>query len=86
MGREAFVAMGEGIGGEMKPTGFVAMCRCGSVVGAMDYERTDRKEAGRILGQWLRNGCTVVPRFSGSWSENIRACHCKQAGKELMGR
>lgn len=62
----------------MKPTGFVAKCQCGVSVGAMDYERTDRKEASRLLGKWLMDGCTIEPRFTGKWSEHIEACKCKE--------
>lgn len=59
-----------------KPSGFVAVCQCGQTVGAMDYNRTDNKEAGKILGKWLFDGCTVSPRFGGSWSVEINNCKC----------
>lgn len=59
-----------------KPTGFVATCKCGAVIGAMDYERTDRADAAKILGRWLMNWCTVSPRFSGRWSTHIEPCQC----------
>lgn len=59
-----------------KPTGFVATCRCGAVVGALDAERTDRADMGKLLGKWLFAGCTVAPRFAGTWSETIAACRC----------
>jgi len=62
-----------------KPTGFVATCQCGVVVGAMDYARTDRKESGRILGDWLANGCTVAPRFDFTWSVTVEPCRCEPA-------
>lgn len=61
-----------------KPTGFVATCQCGNVVGAMDLTRTECKEAGQILGKWLYDGCTVEPRFIGSWSAAIKPCECNQ--------
>jgi hypothetical protein len=57
------------------PVGFVARCQCGVITGAMDYERTDRKEAGQLLGRWLAEGCTVEPRF-GNFSETVYSCHC----------
>ena len=60
-----------------KPTGFVAICQCGKCVGAMDFERTDRKEAGQILSGWLADGCTVEPRFTGSWAAKVDACACE---------
>ena len=41
----------------------------------MDFNRIDRKEAGRELGGWLFNGCTVEPRY-GKWSETIKSCEC----------
>lgn len=61
-----------------KPTGFIAICQCGAIIGAMDYNRTARKEAGKLLGKWLSDGCTIEPRFVGSWSVNIEVCRCKQ--------
>ena len=60
-----------------KPTGFVAKCQCGKSVGALDYERTDRKDAGKIIGKWLADGCTVEPRFAGTWTEHIEPCCCE---------
>lgn len=59
-----------------KPTGFVAKCRCGSVMGAMDFERTERREASRILGKWLFDGYTVEPRFEKGWSVTLSVCKC----------
>ena len=59
-----------------KPTGFVAICRCGVSVGAIDYSRTDRKEAGKIIGKWLDEGCTIVPNFFGTRSVEIGLCQC----------
>ena len=59
------------------PTGFVAKCRCGSAIGAMDYDRTERTEAARMLGKWLMDGCTVEPRFGDLWSEELTPCKCE---------
>ncbi|HED35069.1 MAG TPA: hypothetical protein ENJ08_12795 [Gammaproteobacteria bacterium] len=59
-----------------KPTGFVAICQCGVVIGAMDYLRTDRKQAGRILGKWLNDGCTIRPEFDSTFSVTVRQCQC----------
>ena len=61
-----------------KPTGFVAICQCGNKIGAMDYTRTDRKDAGKLLGEWLADGCIIEPRFEGSWSEKITQCDCDE--------
>ncbi len=61
---------------KQKPTGFVATCQCGAIIGAMDYARTDRRDAGKILGQWIADGCTITPRFTGSWSETVTKCKC----------
>jgi hypothetical protein len=59
------------------PTGFIAICPfCGEVVGALDYIRTDRKEAGKIIAEWLHSGNTVSPKFNGSWSVKISGCKC----------
>lgn len=64
------------MGAKRKPSGFVAICQCGVTVGAMDYERTDRSEAGQMIGKWLHEGCTVQPMFGGSWSVNVGRCEC----------
>lgn len=68
-----------------KPTGFVATCQCGAIVGAMDYERTDRREAGQTLAKWLHDGCTVDPRFSGTWSATLESCRCEPSNAEVTG-
>lgn len=70
---------------KLKPTGFVAKCQCGVAVGAMDIERTERKDAGHMLGEWLSSGCTVEPRFGGTWSEHIEPCKCKQNNRPAAG-
>ena len=68
-----------------QPTGFVATCQCGVIVGAMDYTRTDRKDAGQILGKWLHDGCTVEPRFAGTWEVTVEACRCESSNAEVSG-
>lgn len=62
-----------------QPTGFVATCRCGKVVGAMDCQRTRREDACQILGRWLADGCTIAPRFAGTWSVKVEQCVCEDA-------
>lgn len=64
-----------------QPTGYIAECQCGRVVGVLDYQRTGRKESGQIIGQWLHNGCTVRPMFGGSWSATIESCKCVKDGE-----
>lgn len=59
-----------------RPSGFVATCQCGVVVGAMDFNRTERRDAGKILGQWLFDGCSVDPRFEGCWRADVAQCKC----------
>lgn len=68
-----------------RPSGFVALCRCGNYTGAMDLERTGRAEAGKILGSWLFDGKTVEPRFGGSWSESLKSCACNATGEGNAG-
>ena len=63
-------------GKNSRPTGFVAVCRCGMAVGAMDYDRMDKGEAAKILGRWLINGMTITPQFHGTWSVTIEPCVC----------
>jgi hypothetical protein len=58
------------------PAGFVATCRCGVITGAMDFESTGRRDAGKIIGEWLCNGCTIEPRFNHNWSVLVQACKC----------
>lgn len=67
------------------PNGFVALCQCGVCVGALDARRTDRKDMGKILGEWLSEGCTVEPRFDGTWSVQIESCRC-DAGEKQAGQ
>ena len=61
---------------KQKPIG--AIYQCGETIGALDYERTERKDAGALLGKWLAEGCTVAPRFAGWGSERITPCKCKR--------
>lgn len=65
-----------------KPTGFIAVCQCDVVTGAMDFTRTQKNDAGKILGQWLSDGCTVTPRFVGTWEESIKPCQCDAKQQE----
>lgn len=60
-----------------RPTGFVATCQCGVITGAMDLTRTDNADAGRLLGRWLHDGCTVEPRFDGTWTVVVKPCRCE---------
>lgn len=60
----------------LKPTGFIAVCQCANIVGALDYERTERKEAGMLLGKWLHDGCSVHPQFGSGWTAQITSCKC----------
>lgn len=59
-----------------KPSGFIAICQCGVVVGALDINRTSHDEAGKLIGAWLSNGCTIRPQF-GEWTVQIEMCQCK---------
>jgi len=58
-----------------KPTGYIARCQCGAIVGAMDQARTPHYEAGKLLGSWLHEGFTIEPRW-GDWSATMRPCRC----------
>ena len=62
--------------GHSTPTGFVATCRCGVIVGALDYLRSHRRDSALTLGQWLHSGCTVEPRFTSSWQVSVEPCRC----------
>jgi hypothetical protein len=67
-----------------RPSGFVAKCRCGVYVAAVDVLRTPADDARTMLGRWLWDGLTVEPRF-GSWLEKIDACQCGKA-RQLRSR
>ena len=62
-----------------KPTGFIAICQCGKVIGAMDYIRTDRVEAGNLLVKWLDDGCIIQPQFNDSWGVQVFKCCCEDS-------
>lgn len=59
-----------------KPTGFVAKCQCDMIIGVIDYERTDPKIIGKMLGKWIADGCTIEPRFGGRWEVEVKSCKC----------
>lgn len=63
--------------GKRKPTGFVAICQCDETIGAIDYNNTGKKDTGRLLGKWLEEGCSIVPKFEGTWTAIISNCKCK---------
>lgn len=68
-----------------KPTGFVAICQCGVLTGAMDLTRTDQKDAGQVLGKWLSDGCSVTPRFAGQWVATVLPCKCATTKEAAHG-
>lgn len=61
------------------PTGWVAICQCGSIVGAMSKVRTPPEDRGPLLGLWLFNGYTIQPRFGSNWSVDLSPCSCELA-------
>ena len=69
------------------PNGFIAICECGAVVGALDFNRTDRKDAGNIISEWLMTGHTVKPMYGAYWSVPLEGCRCisdEDAAQEEM--
>lgn len=68
-----------------KPTGHVAVCQCGVIVGAIDYAQADRIVAGKVLGRWIAEGCIIQPRFAASWSCEIYTCKCEEKANVAMG-
>lgn len=68
-----------------RPTGFIAQCQCGNITGALDFDRTERKEAGKILGAWLFDGHTVIPKFEESWEAPLKCCTCEPVDTESTG-
>jgi len=71
---------------KQQPTGFIAICQCGEVVGALDYQRADRKDAGKLLGEWLHHGCKIEPQFKGTWSIKVTSCNCEIIHKNKHGK
>jgi hypothetical protein len=59
-----------------QPTGCIARCKCGAIIGAVDFNRMDRKDAGKLLGKWLYKGYTLEPRFGDCWEIFFTECHC----------
>ncbi|EOD9553496.1 hypothetical protein ACJ7RV_002620 [Vibrio parahaemolyticus] len=62
----------------LKPNGYIAICQCGKTVGAIDLNLTERKEAGKILGKWIADGCELKPRFAATWRADISPCKCTE--------
>ena len=61
---------------KLEPNGFVAKCQCGHYVGALSLSGTPAQETSRILGKWLFSGCTVEPKFTPNWTQEITPCAC----------
>lgn len=59
-----------------KPTGFIAICQCSQIIGAMDYNRTENRDASKILGRWIADGCIIQPKFDSTWSCKVTHCKC----------
>jgi len=60
-----------------KPSGFIAHCQCGEVIGTLDYERSERSDAEKILSKWLSDGCAIYPKFDSNWSIVVSRCRCE---------
>lgn len=60
-----------------KPTGYIATCQCGVLVGAIDLINSERKDAGKVLGNWVANGCLLTPKFDSMWSAYVKPCQCE---------
>jgi hypothetical protein len=69
-----------------RPTAFVATCRCGAVIGALDYLRGHSGDSDKLLNRWLMDGCTIEPRFTPSWRATLSACRCHMdfPGRHLL--
>ncbi len=59
------------------PTGYVATCKCGKTIAALDRMRMDWRHVAKLLIRWLVAGCTVSPRFEHTWSVIIEPCMCE---------
>lgn len=62
-----------------KPSGFIAICPdCKVIIGALDRERMNYKDVGKMLGDWLMDGYIIEPRYN-SWQETIQSCRCTKS-------
>jgi len=59
------------------PFGFIAKCKCGKSIGAMQIINEDQGESSRILIEWLRSGYTIEPQLDKNWSVMVELCECK---------
>ncbi len=59
-----------------KPNGYIAQCQCSEIIGAIDLNRTERKDSGKILGKWIADGCTLIPKFESTWQVTVTSCKC----------
>ncbi|ENM3868768.1 hypothetical protein WKN18_003305 [Vibrio cholerae] len=69
------------MGGKLKPNGYIAICQCGKTVGAIDLNRTERKDSGKVLGQWISDGCVLKPQFASTWQVDVSSCSCDNQGE-----
>jgi len=65
------------------PTGFVATCQCGNIVGAVDYTQADKTGTEKLLSKWLSDGCTIEPKFEGFWAALVVPCTCDSVLEEV---
>lgn len=63
-----------------RPTGWVARCQCGELIGALDRDRSEQPEISRCISGWLAAGCAIEPRFGSNWSVDLVKCGCKGRG------
>jgi len=61
----------EGCGAEL--VGFVAVCKCGAVTGAVELN-----SAAFFVEMWLRTGRTVYPRYADNWPATVNPCMCSK--------
>lgn len=60
-----------------KPNGYIGECQCGEIVGALDLNRMDREDSGKMLGLWISRGYKLIPKFESTWSANVTSCKCE---------
>ncbi len=74
----------EGDAMKWKVSGFVAHCKCRSVIAASSTDGMTNKEVSDMLVDWFARGLTVEPMF-GSWSVTVDRCKCKDGPSTLGG-
>ena len=69
----------------MSDTTFIAVCKCGMLVGCIDSKLHDKKNLAQILGEFVLDGCQIEELDNETAKQRIRAgfgyCQCDRGEK-----